>query len=172
MSIFRPPKTKPRQFNYFPRYYDPVKDERNQRRKELHGTSTESDNEEYTPGKYVRTQREAREASRSDRENSGLSKLRGLIVVAVVIALATMWLLPRIMNFVIASNEEKIIAEGGTPASQNSAKAEVNPTLEWIVNESIDMEGMEGIEDLNDEVIEELMESEWRTTRITIVPND
>ena len=115
MSIFRPPKTKPRQFNYFPRYYDPVKDERNQRRKELHGTSTESDNEEYTPGKYVRTQREAREAARSERENSGLSKLRGLIVVAVVIALATMWLLPRIMNFVIAASEEKQAANGMIP---------------------------------------------------------
>ena len=51
MSIFRPHKTKPRQFNYIPRYYDPVKEERNLRRKQLHGTSSESDNEEYDPGK-------------------------------------------------------------------------------------------------------------------------
>ena len=51
MSIFRPHKTKPRQFNYIPRYYDPVKEERNLRRKQLHGTSSESDGEEYVPGK-------------------------------------------------------------------------------------------------------------------------
>ena len=77
MSIFRPHKSKPRQFNYIPRYYDPVKEERNLRRKQLHGTSSESDNEEYVPGKYVRTQREAREATRNERGSEGMSKIRG-----------------------------------------------------------------------------------------------
>ncbi|MBQ6612100.1 MAG: hypothetical protein IIX19_00075 [Alistipes sp.] len=172
MSIFRPPKTKPRQFNYFPRYYDPVKEERNQRRKELHGTSTESDNEEYVPGKYVRTQREAREASRSERDNGGMTKLRGLIIVAAVIAVATMWLLPRIMNFVIAANEEKQAEISGKPAATAKAEEEINPTLDWVINESIDVENMEGIETLNDDVIKELEESEWRTKRIKIIPNE
>ena len=169
MSIFRPHKTKPRQFNYIPRYYDPVKEERNLRRKQLHGTSSESDNEEYVPGKYVRTQREAREMSRGERGSEGLSKIRGLVVVTVVIALGIMWLLPRIMNFVIAANEEKM-AQSGTEA-QNIGK-ELTTPLDFVINESIDIEHMEGIETLNDETIEELEKSEWRNMRITIVPNE
>ena len=162
MSIFRPHKTKPRQFNYIPRYYDPVKEERNLRRKQLHGTSTESDNEEYVPGKYVRTQREAREIAREERGSEGLSKIRGLIVVTVVIALGVMWLMPHIMNFVIAANEEKLAAKG----------EELTTPLDFVINESIDIENMEGIETLNDEMIDELKASEWRNTRIIIVDNE
>lgn len=169
MSIFRPHKSKPRQFNYIPRYYDPVKEERNLRRKQLHGTSSESDNEEYVPGKYVRTQREAREATRGERGSEGLSKIRGLVVVIVVIALGIMWLLPRIMNFVIAANEEKM-AQSGTEV-ENMGEALTTP-LDFVINESIDIEHMEGIETLNDETIEELEKSEWRNMRITIVPNE
>ena len=162
MSIFRPHKTKPRQFNYIPRYYDPVKEERNLRRKQLHGTSTESDNEEYVPGKYVRTQREAREIAREERGSEGLSKIRGLIVVTVVIALGVMWLMPHIMNFVIAANEEKQAAKG----------EELTTPLDFVINESIDIENMEGIETLNDEMIDELKASEWRNKRIIIVDNE
>ena len=162
MSIFRPHKTKPRQFNYIPRYYDPVKEERNLRRKQLHGTSTESDNEEYVPGKYVRTQREAREIAREERGSEGLSKIRGLIVVTVVIALGVMWLMPHIMNFVIAANEEKLAAKS----------EELTTPLDFVINESIDIENMEGIETLNDEMIDELKASEWRNTRIIIVDNE
>ena len=162
MSIFRPHKTKPRQFNYIPRYYDPVKEERNLRRKQLHGTSTESDNEEYVPGKYVRTQREAREIAREERGSEGLSKIRGLIVVTVVIALGVMWLMPHIMNFVIAANEEKQAAKG----------EELTTPLDSVINESIDIENMEGIETLNDEMIDELKASKWRNTRIIIVDNE
>ena len=169
MSIFRPHKTKPRQFNYIPRYYDPVKEERNLRRKQLHGTSSESDNEEYVPGKYVRTQREAREATRGERGSEGMSKIRGLVVVIVVIALGIMWLLPRIMNFVIAANEEKM-AQSGTEV-ENMGE-ELTTPLDFVINESIDIEHIEGIETLNDETIEELEKSEWRNMRITIVPNE
>ena len=169
MSIFRPHKTKPRQFNYIPRYYDPVKEERNLRRKQLHGTSSESDNEEYVPGRYVRTQREAREATRGERGSEGMSKIRGLVVVTVVIALGIMWLLPRIMNFVIAANEENM-AQSGTEAQKSGE--ELTTPLDFVINESIDIEHIEGIETLNDETIEELEKSEWRNMRITIVPNE
>ena len=54
MSIFRPHKTKPRQFNYTPRFYDPVKEAFDQRRRELHGTSSETDDLPYSPGDYLR----------------------------------------------------------------------------------------------------------------------
>ena len=169
MSIFRPHKTKPRQFNYIPRYYDPVKEERNLRRKQLHGTSSESDGEEYVPGKYVRTQREAREISRGERSDEGMSKIRGLVVVTVVIALGVMWLLPHIMNFVIAASEEKQAANG---TAQQMGGEEVITPLDFVINESIDIENMEGIESLDDEMIDELEKSEWRNKRIIIVPNE
>lgn len=169
MSIFRPHKTKPRQFNYIPRYYDPVKEERNLRRKQLHGTSSESDGEEYVPGKYVRTQREAREISRGERSDEGMSKIRGLVVVTVVIALGVMWLLPHIMNFVIAASEEKQPANG--TAEQTSGEEVITP-LDFVIQESIDIENMEGIESLDDEMIDELEKSEWRNKRIIIVPNE
>ena len=169
MSIFRPHKTKPRQFNYIPRYYDPVKEERNLRRKQLHGTSSESDNEEYVPGKYVRTQREAREVAREDRGNEGMTKIRSLVIVTVVIALGVMWLLPHIMNFVIAANEEKMAANGTT---QPKSGEELITPLDFVINESIDIENMEGIESLDDEMIDELEKSEWRNKRIIIIPNE
>lgn len=169
MSIFRPHKTKPRQFNYIPRYYDPVKEERNLRRKQLHGTSSESDGEEYVPGKYVRTQREAREVAREDRSSEGMTKIRSLVVVTIVIALGVMWLLPHIMDFVIAASEEKQAANG--PAQQTSGE-ELSTPLDWVINESIDIENMEGIESLDDEMIDELEKSEWRNKRIIIVPNE
>lgn len=168
MSIFRPHKSKPRQFNYIPRYYDPVKEERNQRRKILHGTSSESDQEEYTPGKYVRTQREARDAVRENDRSAGLSKLRSLVVVAVAIGLGIMILLPRIMDFVIKADEEK---RGEKSAVREAREGEVFP-IEFIYNESIDIANQEGIETLNDETLKEIEENEWRYKRITIVPNN
>ena len=104
-----------------------------------------------------------------------MAKIRGLVIVAVVVALATMYLLPRIMEFVIAANEEKVAQQGGKSA-QTATNAvtneEVATPLDWVIEESIDVENMEGIETLNDEVIKELEESEWRNTRIIIVPNE
>ena len=183
MSIFRPHKTKPRQFNYIPRYFDPVLDERNERRKQLHGTSKESDAEEYVPGKYVRTQREARDASRESDRSAGIGKLRGLVIIAVVIGLGILWLLPRIMDFIIKADEEKrgvstanrIKADeekrGVSTANRKATEGEVFP-LEFIYNESIDIANQEGIETLNDETLKEIEENEWRYKRITIVPNE
>jgi hypothetical protein len=168
MSIFRPHKSKPRQFNYYPRYFDPVKEERNQRRKILHGTSTESDGKEYTPGKYIRTQREARDASRESDRSAGLGKLRGLVVIAVVVGVGMLWLMPRIMDFVIKADEEK----RGISTTQSEAREDEVYPLEFVINESIDIANQEGIETLNDEVLQEIEENEWRYKRITIVPNE
>ena len=173
MSIFRPTKTKPRQFNYFPRYYDPVKEERNQRRKILHGTSSESDNEEYTPGKYVRTQREARDAARESARSAGGSKLRGLVIITAAIALGMLWLLPRIMDFVVAASEEKEAVAQGVSKNVTADSERVETPLDWMYKEIIDPSILEGIETLTDEEkLKEAAESEWRHKRITIIPND
>lgn len=173
MSIFRPPKTKPRQFTYFPRYYDPVKEERNQRRKILHGTSSETDGEAYTPGKYVRTQREARNAVRESERSAGGSKLRGLVIITAVIALGILWLLPRIMDFIMMANEEKQAAAQGVSKVETENSERVVTPLDFVINESIDPSVIEGIETLNnEEILKELEESEWRHKKITIIPND
>ena len=105
MSFFRPHKRHPRQFNYIPRYYDPVKEERDRRRRELHGTSSATDDEEYTPGKYVRTQREARDASRG--EGGSRSGIWHILVLAIVLGFATLVFLPRFMKFAEAAEQEK-----------------------------------------------------------------
>ena len=109
MSFFRPHKRNPRQFNYIPRYFDPVKEERDRRRRELHGTSTTTDEEEYTPGKYIRTQREARDASRG--ESNPMAGVMQYLVIALVLGFAMLIFLPRLMRFVERANEEKIAAQ-------------------------------------------------------------
>lgn len=51
MALFY--KAKPRQFNYNPRYYDPEKERREQRREELLGKRIEEG--EYQPGDIIRS---------------------------------------------------------------------------------------------------------------------
>ena len=105
MSFFRPHKRNPRRFNYIPRYYDPVKEERDRRRRELHGTSAQDD-EPYTPGKYIRTQREARDASRG--ENNAMAGMVRLLLIAVVVGFAMLIFLPRFVRFAERAQEEKL----------------------------------------------------------------
>ena len=59
MGLFTPAKKHPNRFNYTPRYYDPVKEEREQRRAELRGERLDESGE-YTPGKYIKAKSEAR----------------------------------------------------------------------------------------------------------------
>ena len=107
MSFFRPHRSKPRQFNYIPRHYDPVKEERDRRRRELHGTSSESDDEVYTPGKYIRTQRDARDVAREESANSSSPKIRNMTIMMVIIALFALIIVPRFITFFNMVREEK-----------------------------------------------------------------
>ena len=107
MSFFRPHKSKPRQFNYIPRHYDPVKEEREQRRKELHGTSSMDDEEEYTPGKYIRTQREAREASRGNDSGMSGKRIRNLTIIALILGIFGLMVVPRFVKLAEKAKEEK-----------------------------------------------------------------
>lgn len=99
MGFFTPHKRHANEFNYTPRYYDPAKEERELRRAELHGERLD-DKEEYTPGKYIKAKREAREARaakkkqrhNSDKRMNMLNVGIGLILVAVVIFI----LIPRL----------------------------------------------------------------------------
>ena len=98
MGLFSPVKKHANKFRYIPRYYDPAKERREQRRRELHGTSSELDNAEYQPGQYIRTQREARRAAQSN--NGGGRKapsMMFLMLVALVVVVLYM-LYPRIVD--------------------------------------------------------------------------
>ena len=73
MLGFTPFKRHPNKFNYIPRYYDPEKEAREQRRAELRGERAEDADREYQPGQYIRTQREARMRGVRTRRSGGVS---------------------------------------------------------------------------------------------------
>jgi hypothetical protein len=96
MGIFTPVKKHANKFRYTPRYYDPEQERRDQRRMELRGTSSH-DEGEYTPGQYIRTQREARRLAKSNKSKSKIPSVVFLILVAVVV-LVVFALVPRIVQ--------------------------------------------------------------------------
>jgi flagellar biosynthesis/type III secretory pathway M-ring protein FliF/YscJ len=158
MSFFRPHKSKPRQFNYIPRHYDPVKEERDQRRKELHGTSSLDQEEEYVPGKYIRTQRDARDAARGSESNGSFKRIRNMMIIAVILGIFGLMIVPRFVNFAQKAKEE------------NEAKEAQRRRM--ILTE--ELEGIDGIDDAK-LFMEGLDDKEaWqRSVRsITIVPDD
>lgn len=167
MSFFRPHKTKPRQFNYIPRHYDPVKEERDRRRRELHGTSTQDD-EEYTPGKYIRTQREARDASRGER--TGYEGLGRIAVIAVAMVLAMLIFLPRFMRFVERANEEKLI-EHGVPTGRD-VEREDDGTVSILLDERHGDIDFREFESLTPEALNEIEEWQNSVGKITIYDDD
>ena len=167
MSFFRPHKTKPRQFNYIPRHYDPVKEERDRRRRELHGTST-ADDEEYTPGKYIRTQREARDASRGER--TGYEGLGRIAIIGVVMVLAMLIFIPRFMRFVERANEEKLTQQG-LPAGRSRDKKD-DGTVSILLDERHGDIDFREFESLTPEVLNEIEEWQNSVGRITIYDDD
>ncbi len=87
MAGFTPFKRNANKFKYTPRYYDPIKEELEQRRMELRGErrdeSTEQGERSYTPGEYIRNKRMMREQRR--RESMQDSRRRVWVMVAVVV---------------------------------------------------------------------------------------
>ena len=98
MGLFSPVKKHANKFRYIPRYYDPEKERREQRRKELHGTSSEMDGQEYQPGQYIRTQRDARRAAQS--ANNGERKMPSMMILMLLaLAIIVVYMLyPRIVD--------------------------------------------------------------------------
>ena len=167
MSFFRPHKTKPRQFNYIPRHYDPVKEERDRRRRELHGTSTQDD-QEYTPGKYIRTQREARDASRGER--TGYEGLGRIAAIAIVMVLAILIFIPRFMRFVERANEEKLIQQG-VPVGRDMERDD-DGTVSILLDERHGDIDFREFESLTPEALNEIEEWQNSVGKITIYDDD
>lgn len=170
MSFFRPHKSKPRQFNYIPRYYDPRKEERDRRRRELHGTSSTQDNEPYVPGNYIRTQREARDASRGER--TGYEGLGRIAAIAILVVLAMLLFIPRFMRFVERANEEKLLQQGGVAGQYRGAEAEEDGSLSIILDERHGDIDFTEFESLTPEIINEIEEWQNSIGEITIYDDD
>lgn len=109
MGWFTPYKRKANEFKYTPRYFDPAKEQREQRRRELCGTSSASSDEEYHVGQYIRTRREARASARAAREGRGRRGSMMVLLGGVVLIIMLAYMLyPRIVAaFVTAQTDAK-----------------------------------------------------------------
>lgn len=166
MSFFRPPKTKPRQFNYIPRHYDPVKEERDRRRRELHGTSA-MDDEPYTPGKYIRTQREARDAADGDRGNfAGVGRI---VLIGILMVGAMLHFLPRFVSFAERAAKEKEALNMEAVAVEEGDTASYSRIILHERHGDIDFREFES---LTPEAINEIEEWNRQNPTITIYDND
>ncbi len=174
MSIFRPHKTKPRQFNYTPRYYDPVKEAFDQRRKELHGTSSETDNLPYEPGDYLRMKKEARRESREEQARSASNRLLRYGLLIVVVGLGLLYLMPRVVGiltrFMNAGENTEVVetysADGDIVADTLAAPQRI------ILNEQHGDIDFTEYEDLDAEAINEIEEFNRQTRSVTIYSDD
>lgn len=106
MLGFSPYKKHANKFNYIPRYYDPEKEAREQRRAELRGERSD-DNSEYRPGKYIRTQREAREARRASESGGGRTRLLKMAVIAALIIVFVYLLYPRLVSLFMSASSQR-----------------------------------------------------------------
>ena len=96
MGIFSPVKKHANKFRYIPRYYDPEKERREQRRRELCGTSS-ADDAEYTPGQYIRTQRDARRVAKSANSDKKRIPRVALVMLLITAVIVVTMLVPRIV---------------------------------------------------------------------------
>ena len=98
MGLFTPVKKHANKFRYIPRYYDPEKEYREQRRRELHGTSCEQDGQEYQPGQYIRTQRDARRIAKQNNEGNRKMPSMVFLMLFAVLVIVVYMLYPRIVE--------------------------------------------------------------------------
>ncbi len=121
MGWFTPYKRKANEFKYTPRYFDPDKERRDRRRRELCGEGVADTDKEYEVGQYIRTQRAARaeaRAARQGRRGKGSSFV--LFVGAALILVLVYMLYPRIVAaFATAHNN--------TEPSRTQTEEEFNP---------------------------------------------
>ncbi len=111
MGWFTPYKKHANRFNYVPRYFDPEREAREQRRAEMCGQRLDQMDEEYTPGKYIRTQREARNARREAEESSRGSKLLRMVMLLVAILFLMGVLVPNLLTLFSSSKRSPMTVE-------------------------------------------------------------
>lgn len=145
MLGFTPFKKHANRFNYIPRYYDPEKEAREQRRAELRGERAEDAGGEYRPGQYIRTQREARAARRSREEATGRVRIWKMAAGAVLVLLFIYLLYPRLADALLRPRTAPAPAEA-------AAEVRISP------RDGLDQSQVSDVE--------------WQEQPIVIVPND
>ena len=131
MGLFTPVKKHPNRFNYIPRYYDPVKEAREQRRRELRGErgddiDTAVAQGEYKPGDYLRRRkamRIERKSSEGAERNGKRNPIITFALVAVFVLLLANLLVPRIVKLMTTSSTQVTTTESGS-TTQGTPKAE------------------------------------------------
>ncbi len=112
MLGFSPFKKRANKFNYTPRYYDPAKEAREQRRAEMFGKRDDkSDTGEYTPGQYNRTKHDARMANRREQTSTSQNKLMITVAVVVLLLLVIYLLYPRLLGAFQTANKQTVPTE-------------------------------------------------------------
>ncbi|MBQ2239723.1 MAG: hypothetical protein II322_02785 [Alistipes sp.] len=171
MSIFRPHKTKPRQFNYTPRFYDPVKEAFDQRRRELHGTSSETDDLPYSPGDYLRMKSEARRESRAEQSKSASNRLLRYGILIVVVGMGFAYIMPHateiLTRFMNAGQNTEVVDGEMTMGADSTMVA---PTM--ILNEQHEDIDFTEFESLTPEALNEIEVYNMLHPNINIYPDD
>lgn len=119
MLGFTPFKRHANKFNYIPRYYDPEKEAREQRRAELRGERAEDGEREYKPGQFIRTQREARAARRANEDDRGRMRVMKMAAAAVLVLLFIYLLYPKLADVFLRAQT--------APAPREQVVEEFNP---------------------------------------------
>ncbi len=135
MLGFTPFKKHANKFNYIPRYYDPEKEAREERRAELHGVRAEEAGHEYRPGQYIRTQRAARNARREREDRSGRIKILKMGAAAVLVLLFIYLLYPRLAEVFLKAHT--------TPPAKTEQVEEFDPSIPITVVPNDYQEGEE-----------------------------
>lgn len=88
---------KPKKFNYTPRFYDPEKERREQRRRELLGADAVSPDDktktEYTPGQFIRESQMARRGYGRRASKDKAKRVSTAVSVGVLVLLLLLWYL-------------------------------------------------------------------------------
>lgn len=151
MGFFSPHKRHANKFSYTPRYFDPEKEAREQRRAELRGERLDDDSE-YTPGKYLRAQREAREQSRSQRKGKGFGGNMRLLTMVAVLLLVFMFayiLVPRISAVFNMATSTPMAAPAveAVPATEQGETFDLNAPFIIVPNDYVEGEEIVIVED-------------------------
>ncbi len=144
MGLFTPVKKHPNRFNYTPRYYDPVKEAREQRRRELRGERGEDidtavSQGEYKPGDYLRRRkamRLERKSVESAERGGKRNPIMTLALVAVFVLLLAYLLVPRIVALINGAQGSQATTEqsGGNPNGSTTAEeAEFDPYAPIVI---------------------------------------
>ena len=142
MGLFTPAKKHPNRFNYTPRYYDPVKEAREQRRRELRGERGDDIDQavadgNYQPGDYLRR----RKAMRIERKTADDSKRKGgkssmllLVIVAALVLIAAYQIIPRVVSLMSGAQKTQIATEQGANSNATTTEeGEFNPYAPIVI---------------------------------------